>query len=257
MAPNQGAAGKKAFKKLKCHKKATSKGLVVDPLCLSVEETKFSEKFADAEALDDCLTTGDAAAIEAKIDAFVADAAMELRPVTPTRCSPEKLMATGDKARRKLDCYGQAVEVGVLPPDPSCLSQEEIRFDARFADAESFGDCLAPVGDAAVIEAKVDALIADVVGELVQTLSPSRCTADKLHDAGQKADRKLLCHGKAFRYGLPLNPACLANAESHFSEGFARAEDKGDCLAPLGDAAAIEAKIDAFVADVTGELLPP
>src|SRR5262245_40231815 len=69
------SAGKKAAAKLGCLSKAVGKGLAsTDSTCLAKAEVKFSAAIAKADGKGpDCLTTGDTAAIEAKIDALLTD----------------------------------------------------------------------------------------------------------------------------------------------------------------------------------------
>jgi hypothetical protein len=246
-------AGKKAKKLLNCHKKAVAKGEVVDPACLSKEGGKFSTAFGKAEGVGDCLTLADEAAIEAIVDAFVDDAATELRPITPTTCSTRKLDAAGDKTGDKAKCYETAVHFGV-PVDPGCLTLAESKFSTAWATAESKPDCLT-LGDEAVIEAKVDAFIADLVAELVPLAAASKCSGEKFGVASKKVDQKLKCYRTAYGDGVPLDPECLSDAEATFSAGWVKAESTADCLT-LADEAAIEAKVDAFVDDVVVELLP-
>jgi len=73
-------SSKKAADKAKCYVKALTKGTTIDPTCLSKAEEKYSSSFAKAEAKGGCLTTGDAATIEGKVDAFIADLVSELVP---------------------------------------------------------------------------------------------------------------------------------------------------------------------------------
>lgn len=75
---------------LKCHAKAERKGFVPDPACLQKVMDRFDGGaepargcFAVLEATypGACLTTGDTATLEAKVDAFVDDVVNELDPV--------------------------------------------------------------------------------------------------------------------------------------------------------------------------------
>jgi cysteine-rich repeat protein len=73
------AAGKKAYGKAACYAKARAKGIDVDPTCLQKVEIKFSAIFQKYDPSGNCLTTGDAGAIEAKVDAWAQDVFDELR----------------------------------------------------------------------------------------------------------------------------------------------------------------------------------
>src|SRR4029077_13392838 len=66
--------------RLKLESGAAKKGIAADPLKVAACGTKMSGAFTKAETKPPCSTTGDAATIQGKVDAFVADAAGELAP---------------------------------------------------------------------------------------------------------------------------------------------------------------------------------
>jgi hypothetical protein len=74
------AGGKKAADKAKCHAKALNKGLAVDAACLTKAEGKFATAFTKALSQGDCLTATTAGAIEAAVDAFIADVRAAIAP---------------------------------------------------------------------------------------------------------------------------------------------------------------------------------
>jgi hypothetical protein len=78
------------------------------------------------------------------------------------------------------------------------------------------------------------------------------CAASKLKETGKKASGKLTCWSREV-----LKPgtyaACAAKAEFDFAKRFVQAEWKGGCVT-TGDGNTIEAKVDAFVADVVAAL---
>ena len=85
-----GAAGKKAAAKLQCSATAAAKGRTADPVCLLKAETNFTKAFTKLDAKGGCVTTGDAAAVEATIDAACVTPFVAMLPVptvtpTPTR----------------------------------------------------------------------------------------------------------------------------------------------------------------------------
>src|SRR6266403_1996325 len=96
----------------------------------------------------------------------------------------------------------------------------------------------------------------------------SKCSAGKKQCAGKKAAGILGCHSKAQKKGLNPNTdpdilACISKVTTKFSDCYAKLDAKQDltpgkessvCPAGSGDAAAIEAKVDAFVDDVVCEL---
>ena len=67
------AAARKAATKIGCHRKALLAGTAPDAACLARAEAKFVRACAAADARGDCLTTGDAASVEAIVDQFIAD----------------------------------------------------------------------------------------------------------------------------------------------------------------------------------------
>ena len=79
--------GKKADAKLKCHSKAITKAVAVDPECLTKAEDKFVQAFGKAEAKGGCTTTGDAPTLEERVDQFVAAVLVGV-PSTTTTTSP-------------------------------------------------------------------------------------------------------------------------------------------------------------------------
>ena len=79
----QKAAAKKLSAKVKCHGTAMKKGVAVDAACLTNAEAKFDESFAKAEAKGGCITTADAATIEALIDDTLDELRQALPPAQP------------------------------------------------------------------------------------------------------------------------------------------------------------------------------
>ena len=65
------AAGKKAAAKLRCHEKALTQGKAVTSTCLAGANARFAVAFAKVEARG-CATADDLAAIEDRVDRFVA-----------------------------------------------------------------------------------------------------------------------------------------------------------------------------------------
>jgi hypothetical protein len=67
------AAGRKAASKISCYRKAVLAGTAPDADCLARAEAKFVRALAAADVRGGCLTTGDAADVEAIVDQFIAD----------------------------------------------------------------------------------------------------------------------------------------------------------------------------------------
>jgi cysteine-rich repeat protein len=170
------ATGKKCSAKLNCIAKAAGKGVAVDGTCLGKAETKFASSFTKAEGKGGCNTLGDAAAIEAKVDAHVADVRAELWTDEPADndCASSKVRAAGKKCLCKTKCSAKAAKSGA-GVDPLCMQKCEQRFATAFTKAESKGGCTT-TGDAPAIEAKVDAFVSDVEDDLQPTSTTTSTT---------------------------------------------------------------------------------
>lgn len=97
------ATFKKAAAKGACYGKAVAANVPVDSGCLVKAEQAFLASFQKAEAKGGCATTGDAAAIEGAVDAFVAQVVNALPPApttstTSTTTTTTTLPACGDAA---------------------------------------------------------------------------------------------------------------------------------------------------------------
>ena len=174
---------KKTTALLSCHYKAEIKGFL-DPICLQRAKDKFDggadptrSCFAKLEAKYTCYTTGDTAALEAKVDAFVVDVVQELDPASPpptiNRCSAFKKKCVSKKAASLLTCYSKGAARGQIV-EPVCITKAQTKFDGGavpakgcFAKLEAkYGAACLTTGDTAALEAKVDAFVLDVASEL-------------------------------------------------------------------------------------------
>jgi hypothetical protein len=166
------AAAKKTTCKATLEEKQAGKGATIDPAKVAKCEATFSKGFAKAESKGNCLTTGDAGTIEAKVDAFVGDLDTELDVGTgtnPNPCEGAKIKAAAKKANCKAQLEAkQASKGGTI--DPAKVAKCEASFSKSFAKAEAKGGCNT-TGDAATIEAKVDAFVDDADLELTPTTS--------------------------------------------------------------------------------------
>ena len=79
------------------------------------------------------------------------------------------------------------------------------------------------------------------------------CLESKIKCVSKKKDCRLKCYEKAAKEGMPVSTDCLQDCSGKFAACFLKYENKGGCIT-IGDSAAIEAKIDAFVDDVKAEL---
>jgi hypothetical protein len=156
-------AGDKGGAKLKCHAKSVGKGEALDPVCFLKAEDKYVDGFAKAEAKGGCPTVGDAADIEARVDAYVSDVTAALGQDGPSRCTSRKLDAAGKLYDGRATCESKALAKDV-PVDPACLTKVEAKLASAFQKAEeSYDDCLASTVDAGDIQAITALAVTDVV----------------------------------------------------------------------------------------------
>jgi hypothetical protein len=173
-----------------------------------------------------------------------------------SKCSAKKIKLAGDKGGYKLKCHAKAIGKGE-PVDAECLTKAEDKFVSGFTKEEAKGGC-PTTGDAAAIEAAVDAYVDDVRTLLEQGTPPSRCTSKKLAAAGKLFDTRATCESKAMAKAVEVDPACLSKADTKLAATFQKAEDSsGDCLAPNGDAATIQTTAATAVAGIVDQLRCP
>jgi hypothetical protein len=157
------AAGTRTVKVAGCVAKAVQKALTIDLACLTEADVKFSKDITKAEAKGSCDVDGNGDRIRSMVDAFLADLGNRLPDPGPSKCSANKWKATAKKVSVKLACRAKAEAKGGSV-DPACLAKAELKFVASFAKADANGPC---TGDAAAIEAAVDALLDDLQATLV------------------------------------------------------------------------------------------
>ena len=160
---------------------------------------------------------------------------------------------TSDQAK-VAKCQGNVTDNGV-PGKPTGFAKIESKATSV--------PCLT-VGDAAPIEAMVDAFVDDVVTDLdVATgTNPNACEGRKIKAAAKKVTCLAALESKQAAKGGTIDPLKVLKCESRVTDhgvpgkptGFAKIEAKASCNT-IGDAAAIEAKVDAFIADVVGALM--
>jgi len=76
-----------------------------------------------------------------------------------------------------------------------------------------------------------------------------KCAAAKLRAAAQKTSGLLECHARALQAPTSLESACTTRVRAKFAAKWERIESRGGC-AVNGDGDDVEARIDAFVADL-------
>ena len=241
------AAREKAEGKLTCYAATVKGGKPADQDCLRFKDQKFSKKFSGAETRYTCNTTGDEAAVEDQVDAFVGQI-VDALPGGSALCTGGKLHAAGVGISLALKCYQKPAKTGD-PLDPECLAKADDKLLGGLDKSDAKGPC--PGDTFAVASAAglcVDALVASL-------LDTGACTVAKLAAAGLKASNKFKCLQKAALKSV-FDPACFAKAEERFAALFAKADGKGPCV---GDAAVVESLIDDCVDSIAAlvPLLPP
>jgi hypothetical protein len=97
-AAKQKAAGKKTAAKIACYAAATSKGVVVDQDCLTKADMKFMAAFTKAETKGGCVTSGDAASVEAMVNDCV-QGIVNAEPVASTTTTTIPCLGRGALCR--------------------------------------------------------------------------------------------------------------------------------------------------------------
>lgn len=166
---------KKKTCKLKCYSKAAKQGVPVDSTCLAKCSGKFDICFLKRDTNGGCSTTGDAPAIEAKVDAFVLDVATELDAAPAddeNNCRAKKLTCVDKYDKCVLKVVRKAVKNG-QPIDPVKRAKCEVKYNGGakglvagcFGRLEAHGGC-ETTDDTFPIQNKDDAFIDDVRCEL-------------------------------------------------------------------------------------------
>lgn len=112
-------------------------------MCINGSEERREQRFAKADARGGCVTTGDSADVGAAVFGLANDLQLVLPLVTsPSRCSTTQFSA----AASALGKIGRAYVRDARSPDPvwlaTTLARVEAAFDATFARAVGYGDCL-------------------------------------------------------------------------------------------------------------------
>jgi hypothetical protein len=174
------------------------------------------------------------------------------------KCGAAKQKAAGKDVSGELACYSKAIGKGGIAVDPTCLGKSTGKFDAAFSKAGT-----ACVGDDPAIQGNVNSCINQLV-LAITSLDPSstfpvlpilsKCEAAKVKAAGGKAAAKLNCTAKSAGSGKPLDPTCIAKAETKFSTAIGKADAKGMCP---GTVAGIESIVDSTCFNAIASQLPP
>jgi len=169
------------------------------------------------------------------------------------RCAASKIKAVCKKEKCLLGVEAKACLTGTAA-DAAKAQKCRDKFASTFAKLDAKGGCLTS-GDAAATETKVDAFVADVDSELctVPAGDSGRCGSAKIKASAKKACCLLGLEAKQASRGGAIDPTRAQKCRDQHASTFARYDARGGC-ATTGDAAAQEAKVDAFVADADAEL---
>src|SRR5438874_4011459 len=156
----QGSKIKDAGKKAAClaglQAKVAGSGATLDPAKVAKCEAKVGVAYGKLEGKGGCGTTGDATAIENKVDAFVDDLVTELAvgPL-PNKCQGAKIKDAGKKAACLAGLEAKFVGSGT-PVDPAKVTKCQAKVGIAYGKLEAKPPCNT-TGDATAIENKVDA----------------------------------------------------------------------------------------------------
>jgi len=156
------AAGKKAGAALKCHSKDRIKGGQLT-ICMGKAGDKFGAAFAKAESQVACSEPGDAASVEAQVDAFVADIASDLPSgVDGAKCASKKLAAAGKKAQALFKALSKDTKKADAEKFSDTFGKAQAKLQKAFDKAEAKLAC--ETGDDSVaVRLDIDTFVEDVV----------------------------------------------------------------------------------------------
>lgn len=170
------AASKKAGCLLALASKEANKGQAADPAKIQKCKDAFTTAFAKLEAKGNCITTGDAASIEAGIDDYTADVGAALNPGAPTssnKCQALKIKAASTKTTCLVGLKAKAAATGNIlePLDPKKFAKCAEKFSTAFSKVEAKGACVTS-GDAGAIESKIDPFVDGIAAALACPCPP-------------------------------------------------------------------------------------
>ena len=210
-----------------------SSGIAPDPGKVQTCEAKFAATFAKYESTGGCLTSGNTTALEAKVDAFVADLDSELNVdsgTNPNTCEAAKIKAASRKASCKCKLEAKQAQNGGSI-DPGKVQKCEANFASTFARSEATTACNT-IGDAAVIEAKVDAFVAGVDTEISApstTTTTTSTTTSTMFPPGP-----VCCEAGTGCLGLPNASFCVIGVSGTPVFGGTVCDASGACVPPPG-----------------------
>ncbi len=174
----QKAAATYATAALGCHAKATKAGASVNAACLHKAADKFAGAFAKSEDAGACVDPGFSGALAAMVDTLVADVVLATPPGGFAKCAGAKQQAAAKSAKSTLACYTKATKIGA-PVEAPCLDKAAGKFADAFAkENDKTGGGCTSLGIAAIIQPRIDAFVARVIGATPVAPPAVRCCAN-------------------------------------------------------------------------------
>ena len=188
--------------------------------------------------------------------------------VTVNRCAAAKVrcvMGYGhvcgvQGVRGLFRCYEHATTRARFV-DQVCVRRTEDKLTDCWREAEAerrYGPCLT-LGDLVAVQTKIEDFVLGVVEDVTPGFPypiANDCAAGKARAVSEATFAKLDCFMDAFHRDPGIvDTACLSKPEALYASAWAKLESSSGCLT-AGDDQAIEAQIDAFVADIVTSLDP-
>jgi hypothetical protein len=245
------AAGVYFQARANCVAKGLAKGLEPDALCISKALTKLQTSFEKAGAKGPCPSLADLAPVEDVLADALDDGLEIVSQGDETCCNTSSSVCLFQNAQDCTDAGGAPGPPGsVCLADGTCGSIDTVAAGGCCGDLDAAlpgtqGVCVSgptiapicstdglPVLDGANCHAEIGCVLA------TEPLR-SKCTSAKVKAQGRTFAAAAKCHAKALKKSAPVDPVCLAAAESKLAKAFTAAEKKKDCLGRADLAAAL------------------
>ena len=195
-----------------------------------------------------------------RIVALAAVAGMALQPSEASaidpgpKCESLKLKFSAKQAKCRGNVFSKSMKK-VEAPDAAKLAKCDDKFNLGFAKAEEKGGVDCPtIGDAATIEAILDACIDDVRDDLGGAPGAggeeAKCQQKKMKQAGKYAQCRLKADSKGIKKALPPD---YSKCNTKIADKWGKIEAKPPC-GTTGDLATVMADIDSCQAAVATAL---
>lgn len=180
----------------------------------------------------------------------------------PNRCKSLALSGVAKAQKQRLKCYAKAAKAG-QPVNPACLLPYASMIDFLWQKCQQSVTLCPLFGgwpSSLTVDNQVDGLSASLVTALPLggTTGSWKCAANKFKASSLRAVNKIKCYAKARKSNLPVNPLCLSQVDTKFSQAFARAEAPLQCdPGNFGNAASVGSTIDSYVTTLESSITPP